>query len=64
MTAQNQKRVPFLLGPNWQGGSLARESAPLAPSFHASLRECARDLEQQPETEAPKSAAIQEKGRQ
>jgi hypothetical protein len=66
MTAQNQKRAPFLLGPNWQGASLARASAPQepsyhAPSFHASLRECARDLEQRPETEPLKSAAIQQR---
>ena len=64
MTATNKKRVPILLGPNWQGLPLARESAPQkpsyhAPSFHASLRECARDLDGRPETEASKPAAIQ-----
>lgn len=64
MTAQNQKRAPILLGPNWQGAPRARESAPQlpshhAPSFHASLRECGHEPEPQPETRIQKSPAIQ-----
>lgn len=66
MTAQNQKRAPILLGPNWQGSSRARESAPpppqQAPSFHASLRECGLEPEPQPEARIQKSPAIQQSG--
>jgi len=69
MMAQNKKRAPILLGPNWQGVPCARTSAPQeppfhAPSFHASLRECARDLEQHPEIDPLKSIAIERRASQ
>lgn len=70
MTAPSQKRVPILLGPNWQGVPLSRGTSPQAPSnqvpsrqapsFHASLRACAGELEQRPETEPVNPAAIQQ----
>jgi hypothetical protein len=69
MTMQNKKRAPILLGPNWQGASRARESAPqkqscTAPSFHASLRECGHNPEERPESVTQNSAAIEPRDRQ
>jgi hypothetical protein len=49
MTVQNRKRVPQLLGPRWQELSLAPEGAPEEASFHASLRNCAESLVEDPE---------------
>ena len=59
MTAQNRNPNPPLIGPRWQEFCLAPAPAAREASFHASLRDCAIDYVEQPESEPQKSVSIQ-----